>query len=658
MAQMQERREDGQGREALERAVRALVARQTESGSWDLDYSGALFLTPMFVMASHITGYELSDEDREGFKKYLLAQQNEDGGFGLHVEGPSFVFTTTLTYVALRLLGVEADEAPTRRALAWLRQVGGALSIPSWGKFVLCLMGLYEYSGMNPVLPELWLLPKWVPIQPGNLWCHCRVVYLPMSYLYGIKARTPSTPLLEAIRDELYDGGYDAIDWPAQRNNVARTDLHTPHNFVLDTVNTIQEGFERRVPRRLRQKALDEVLDHIHHEDITTHYIDIGPVNKLFNAVCWQFADNGEEELRKHHERFEDYLWRSDEGIKVQGYNSTELWDSAFALQAIAEARLDEQFADALLRGHRFIDENQIREDVSEREKYYREPSKGGWPFSNVDHGWPITDCTAEGLEVALDLADLVGCDPISDDRLLDAVGLILYWQNKDGGWASYERKRGSKLLELLNPSEVFGAIMIDYSYTECSAACIRALSKFRQNYPGVLREEIDEAVMRGREFLLSKQKADGSWYGSWGVCFTYGTWFGVWGLRAAGLPAEHPAIERACRFLEKQQRSDGGWGEHFSSCHEARYVQAEQSLVVNTAWALLSLMRGGSKHRESVERGIEFLRRRQNEDGSWPKEAMAGVFNHTCMLNYDLYYQTFPTWALALYEQYRSESV
>ena len=35
-------------------------------------------------------------------------------------------------------------------------------------------------------------------------------------------------------------------------------------------------------------------------------------------------------------------------------------------------------------------------------------------------------------------------------------------------------------LLELINPSETFGDIVIDYSYVECSSACITALSAFR----------------------------------------------------------------------------------------------------------------------------------------------------------------------------------
>ena len=32
----------------------------------------------------------------------------------------------------------------------------------------------------------------------------------------------------------------------------------------------------------------------------------------------------------------------------------------------------------------------------------------------------------------------------------------------------------------------------------------------------------------RAYEWLADVQRSDGSWYGSWGVCFCYGTWFGI----------------------------------------------------------------------------------------------------------------------------------
>lgn len=33
---------------------------------------------------------------------------------------------------------------------------------------------------------------------------------------------------------------------------------------------------------------------------------------------------------------------------------------------------------------------------------WYRHISKGGWPFSTADNGWPISDCTAQGLKVSI----------------------------------------------------------------------------------------------------------------------------------------------------------------------------------------------------------------------------------------------------------------
>ncbi|KAK3008433.1 hypothetical protein RJ639_014776, partial [Escallonia herrerae] len=31
--------------------------------------------------------------------------------------------------------------------------------------------------------------------------------------------------------------------------------------------------------------------------------------------------------------------------------------------------------------------------------KMYRHTSKGAWTFSMQDHGWQVSDCTAEGLK-------------------------------------------------------------------------------------------------------------------------------------------------------------------------------------------------------------------------------------------------------------------
>lgn len=45
----------------------------------------------------------------------------------------------------------------------------------------------------------------------------------------------------------------------------------------------------------------------------------------------------------------------------------------------------------------------------------------------------------------------------VSERRLCDAIDILLGIQNPDGGFASYERVRGYKWFEWLNPAEVFG---------------------------------------------------------------------------------------------------------------------------------------------------------------------------------------------------------
>jgi squalene cyclase len=68
-------------------------------------------------------------------------------------------------------------------ARAFIHRHGGALNAPHWGKFWLSVLGVYEWEGVNPIPPELWLLPVWFPFHPAKMWCHCRMVYLPMSYV-------------------------------------------------------------------------------------------------------------------------------------------------------------------------------------------------------------------------------------------------------------------------------------------------------------------------------------------------------------------------------------------------------------------------------------------------------------------------------------------
>ena len=57
-------------------------------------------------------------------------------------------------------------------------------------------------------------------------------MYLPMSYMYGARATGAITPLVEALRCELYTRDYAKVDWNRARNECAASDLYYPHPMV------------------------------------------------------------------------------------------------------------------------------------------------------------------------------------------------------------------------------------------------------------------------------------------------------------------------------------------------------------------------------------------------------------------------------------------
>lgn len=642
---------------------------QQDDGHWPGDYGGPMFLMPGLIIALYTTGdlhKVLSQHHVTEMLRYLRNHQNEDGGFGLHIEGHSTMFGTGLSYVAARILGVQADDDLAQRARAWIHSRGGATYITSWGKFWLAVLGVYSWDGMNPLPPEMWLLPhsKLTGIgfaHPGRFWCHCRMVYLPMSYIYACRGTSKDTTLTAALREELYPCPYDSIDWNAARSQCAKEDLYYPHPLVQDMVWWALYQVEPLLMNSwLRKKAMQECMVHIHYEDENTRYIDIGPVNKVLNLLCCWLEDPNSQAYKKHLTRVPDYLWVAEDGMKMQGYNGSQLWDTAFAVQALAATGLSEHAAHVLRKAHQYIEASQV---VTEADpplsRYYRHISEGAWPFSTRDHGWPISDCSSEGLKAALVLA---GLDPglvgaaISDERLCKCVDVILSYQNSDGGMATYENTRSLHALEILNPSETFGDIMVDYSYVECTSACITALSAFAHKFPAYRKADVARCLDRAEAFIRKIQRPDGSWYGSWAVCFTYGMWFGTAALAARGYDVDSDdALTRAALFLTQRQRDDGGWGESYLSSQDKVYVQLKgESHVVNTAWAMISLMNAGYHRRDPspLHAAARCLLRQQLPSGDWPQQTISGVFNKNCMITYANYRNIFPIWALGMYRR------
>jgi len=292
------------------------------------------------------------------------------------------------------------------------------------------------------------------------------------------------------------------------------------------------------------------------------------------------------------------------------GTNGSQLWDTAFIVQAMVESGLSEepQNHESMIRALEFLEDCQIRRDPPDRERCYRHFSKGAWPFSTRDQSYTVSDCTAEGLKSTIMLQSLSYTPRlVSDERLFDAVDVILTMQNEDGGWASYEPTRSPKWLEWINPAEVFGNIMVEYSYTECTGSVLLGLAHFTKVYPEYRAEEIRLRTQRAIKFIIGQQREDGSWYGSWGICFTYAMFFAIETLASVGLDYFNSESQRkACQFLVSKQQEDGGWGETYKSCETGVWCQHPKTQVVQTAWAILALMAAKYPDEECIRKGIK----------------------------------------------------
>ncbi|KAG4947213.1 hypothetical protein JHK87_043220 [Glycine soja] len=288
----------------------------------------------------------LTPEHQSEIRRYLFNHQNEDGGWGMHIEGSSIMFTSALNYVTLRLLGedINGGEGAIQKARTWILDHGGATYIPSWGK--------------------LWLSED-------------------MSH--------PSSMIQNILWDSFHSIGEPLL-------------MHWPFS-------------------KLRQEALCHVMEHIHYEDENTNYICLAPISKNPNS----------QTFKRHIPRIKDYLWVAEDGMKMQAYGGSQLWDTVFSIQAILATNLKDEYGSMLKKANNFIKCSQITTNSSGTPSdWYRHISKGGWTFSTADNGWPVSDCTGEALKAAILLSNMsfdIVDRAMEVEQLYDGVNWILSMQ-------------------------------------------------------------------------------------------------------------------------------------------------------------------------------------------------------------------------------------
>lgn len=637
------------------------LLQDPHSGIFPCQYKGPMFMTIGYVAVNYIADIEIPEHERIEIIRYIVNTAHPvDGGWGLHSVDKSTVFGTVLNYVTLRLLGMPKEHIVCKKARKTLLDLGGAIGSPHWGKVWLSVLNLYGWEGVNPAPPETWLLPYSLPIHPGRWWVHTRGVYIPVSYLSLTKYTCPLTPLLEEIRTEIYTKPFDEIVFNQHRNTVCGIDLYYPHSKFLDIANEAIVFYEKYLrPNYIYEKSKERVYDLIKKEIENTDYLCIAPVNQAFCALV-TFIEEGanSRQFEKFQFRFKDALFHGPQGMTVMGTNGVQTWDCAFAIQYFFMAGLAElnEYHDVIVRAYKFLCKAQF--DTECVPNSFREKRIGSWGFSTKTQGYTVSDCTAEAIKAIIMVRNSDAFSEvhnlISDARLRQGIDVLLSLQNTGsfeyGSFATYEKIKAPLYMEKLNPAEVFGNIMVEYPYVECTDSSVLGLTYFHEHYD-YKKTQIADRIKIAIEYIKHAQEADGSWYGCWGICYTYAGMFAIEALSTVGENYSSSSIVRkGCEFLLSKQMDDGGWGESMKSSELHTYVNSEKSLVVQTSWAIIALILAQCPDKKSIDRGIALLKKRQSPSGEWKFESVEGVFNHSCAIEYPSYRFLFPIKALGLY--------
>ena len=315
------------------------------------------------------------------------------------------------------------------------------------------------------------------------------------------------------------------------------------------------------------------------------------------------------------------------------------VWDTGLALLALEDAGLAADHPAVVRAAHWLLDE-QVFTGGDWQVRCSARP--GGWAFEFANDGYPDTDDTAVVLMGLLE-AGLAETSR-GADALQRGHEWLLGMQSGNGGWGAFDRNNTQTWTRHI-PFCDFGEV-IDPPSADVTAHVVECLGRFG-------RRVGDPVVDRALRFLEREQEADGAWFGRWGVNLTYGIGCVLPALAAVGENMAAPYVRRAVEWLVEHQNQDGGWGERIEGYYDPAWRGCGPSTPSQTAWALLGLLAAGEAEHPATVQGVAYLVNAQNASGGWNEEQFTGTgFPTDFMIRYHLYRDVFPTMALGRYRR------
>jgi squalene-hopene/tetraprenyl-beta-curcumene cyclase len=610
-------------KEAISRAQENLISLQHPEGYWIGELIVDSTLCSDYVTFMHWSG-NIDLALQQKCVDHILARQLPDGGWNIYPEGPAEVNASVKAYLALKLAGFSREDRILALARAKIHELGGIEKTNTYARLYLALLGQIPWDAVPTIPVEFLLLPRWLPVNLYAVSSWTRAMVVPLAIINHYKP-TRTLPDERGIR-ELY---LDPTSVPHHKTSGLK------QFFIL--IDRCLKFIEQNEFLPLRRAALSVaerwMLERIGDGCSGLAAIFPAMLNSMIALRCIGYSPD-HPTYRKAEADFRELFVDDEQGFRIQPCFSP-VWDTAITLVSLARSGIS-QYHPASHKAVRWLLAQEVR-IAGDWAVSNPEPEPTGWCFEFNNPYCPDVDDTAMVL-LALHTAGYQD-DPSLYDRV---VRWLLSFQNRDGGWAAFDKDVQNPLLENV-PFADHNAIL-DPSCCDVTARVLEILGDlgFRPAHP---------AIRRAARFLKEKQESDGSWYGRWGVNYIYGTSQVLRGLRAIGVDMDKPWVRRGRDWLEAHQNEDGGWGETVASYEDPSLRGQGASTPSQSAWALLGLCAFPEMNRKSVEKGVEYLVSTQNPDGSWSETLITGTgFPRVFYLKYDMYRNNWPLMALARY--------
>jgi squalene-hopene/tetraprenyl-beta-curcumene cyclase len=609
---------------AVERAQTHLLGRQDAAGWWKGELRTNVTMDAEDLLLRQFLGILEPGELAEA-ARWVRSQQRADGTWANFEGGPGDLSTTIEAYAALRLAGDSVDEPHMCAARDFVLAAGGMEASRVFTRIWLALFGEWSWDELPSMPPELILLPKWFPLNVYDWGCWARQTVVPITVVASLRPVRPLPFTLTELRS--------GVPVASAKAGVIATAF-----TILDKVLKLYDRSPIKPGRSIAfRRAAQWVLAR---QEADGGWGGIQPP-WVYSILALHLLGYplDHPELVAAIKGLDGFLIREEsaDGVvrRLEACQSP-VWDTCLALIALFDsgAPIDdpavEKAVDWLLG-----EEIHVKGDWAVRRP---DLDPAGWAFEFANDSYPDIDDTAE---VALALRRI---EPQLRPDVAGAVDRAIGWtigmQSRGGGWGAFDADNTRRLLEKL-PFCDFGAV-IDPPSADVTAHVVELL--------GLCGMSQTESAQRGVRWLLDAQEADGSWFGRWGANYVYGTGAVLPALVAAGAARDSLPIKRAVRWLEKHQNLDGGWGEDLRSYVDEQWRGRGTSTASQTAWALLGLM-AVDPGTDAVARGVDWLVRTQQPDGSWDEDLYTGTgFPGDFYINYEMYRLVFPLSALGRY--------